>query len=124
MLLRNVENTEQYHVPTGVGRLLVDRGLAVEVKPEPKPLAPTRWIATFGSSSNIYPPIIKVSCPNCNQSSYAESVHGTAHEAITFRHVCGPAETCPDDVADQYIEMFKTWRQNDKAARAAARNRR
>ena len=55
MHLRNVEDTEDFHVERAVGRTLLETGKFVEVKPEPKPIEPTKW--TVRSDRN-YPPMV------------------------------------------------------------------
>ena len=115
----NADPKNHFHVPSDAGRALLATG-AVEVPPPPVVPArkPVQWVAaTMGEG--LYPPVIRFSCPNCPHSGYQDSSHGTAHKTAVFRH-CGRVETCPREVAEKYVELWKRW-QDTTAPRARRR---
>src|SRR5260370_39648167 len=102
MQLRNKGSEEIYHVPTGVGKALINAGLAEEVTIQIKKLPDSKWSAQSGRFLQDYecPPFVMHSCSTCTQKSCVGPTNGTAHLTVV-RH-CGVAETCPADVAEAY----------------------
>lgn len=106
MLLQIKETKQQFHVPSGVGKSLLASGIVEEVVAvKPVVAAAAKWSATPGASQGAYPPVVRYSCPSCNQSGYQESAIGTAHETARFRH-CGRVEICSDEAAENYVALW------------------
>ncbi len=115
MLLQLKGNTNpksQFHLPSDVASVLLASGI-VEAPPPPAPSAakPVEWrVVTPAPPYDQMAPVIKFSCPNCNQSGHVESKQGTAHQTSRFRH-CGRVEVCPDLVAEKYVAAFQVYQQ-------------
>jgi hypothetical protein len=104
---------DQFHVPSGIGKALILTGVVEEVLPTAKPIYPAKWSANIGAMEGQYPPIIRHSCPTCGQSGYTESRFGTAQVTAKFHH-CGRIDTCPPEVAENYLALWATYAQRQK----------
>jgi hypothetical protein len=106
------KTAESFHVPPGVGKALVAAELAVEIKPLPpsKPVPQTKW-SPLRTDGGAYPPILHTKCATCGNTSTTESQRGTAHLSARFAH-CGVVETCPDDMAELYLALYREWESN------------
>ena len=118
----NTNSRDRFHVPAGIGKALLLTGVVEEVpvvKPgtDYDPKLAVRWIALQGSSSGVYPPILRAICPQCKAEAWSDPESGTAHKTMVLRHtaLCGySGEACvslPEDVKATYLTLFKQWKE-------------
>jgi hypothetical protein len=114
MLLQPKGNTdarERFHVPSGIGKALILTGVVEEYVAPPKPMQAVRWTVNGGGPVRApgTGPTIHVSCPNCGKSQTQHSDRGTAHETAQFIHCGTIREKLPEDIADQYKDLWKLY---------------
>jgi hypothetical protein len=105
MLLQPVGNTdpkERYHVPTGVGKAMINAGLAEEVLPDVPLWRPMQWsvgFADYGEGA----PIIFFNCPNVACGAKAGQIEsGTGKAYLKAISHCAGDELPPADVVRKY----------------------
>lgn len=96
---------EVFNVPSGIGKALIMTGTVEEYIPPAPVIQPTRWLVINGGAAGEYAPFLKAACPECNHEEIVESQVGTAHKTLVFRH-CRRIETCPPDIAENYVAAF------------------
>src|SRR5208283_252239 len=107
-VVQNSPTLESFHVPPGVGRALIAAGVARQVMPVvTKPTPQTRW-RPLRAEGGMYPPALHHSCSSCGMNGTTESQRGTAHISARFCH-CGVVDTCPEDVAELYLALYREW---------------
>lgn len=107
-------NGETQHCDSAIGKALIAAKLAEEIPNTVKrPAHVTKWFVREGSrvEDYQYSPMVYVSC-SCGLKQHTESERGTANEAVA-RH-CGVNETCPPDVAAQYLKVFGEWKSRSR----------
>lgn len=113
MHLRNLEGTEDFHVPRSTGKALLETGKFVEVLPAPPPPPePTKWHVMYRLG---LAPMLVASCPNCKTQMQAE---GPSAGMQRFYHVCfGGPENAPAQVIAEFNARC------DESLKYAKRNR-
>jgi hypothetical protein len=115
MKVTNLENTEEFHLPSETAKALISAGLLKKVEvPEPVKF-PTEWrvVEQFKQA-----PILRAKCPNCLSVSIWQSPAGNAHKNRFF-HVCfgnGP-EAVPAEVQAEYTEAYRNWQRSQRNGR-------
>ena len=120
MLLQPKGNTdpkEQFHAPSGMGKVMIQAGIAEEVLPSVKPpvVDQLKWYVVQGTrvEDYQYPPVLFHSCTKCGPGS-TESQMGTAHKTTKI-FCCGRrGEMCPVSVATQYEAAYAAWKLRSK----------
>ena len=109
MHLRNLDGTEEFHVPREAGKAFLATGNFTEVKAEPAPKQETRWriIHRVGG-----PPVIRAECPNCKSDTMASGPRAPYNKLF---HACnGGPEACPYELATEYFNALKAWKKDDE----------
>jgi hypothetical protein len=111
---------DRFHVPSGMGKAMIEHGIAEEYLPPVKPYQPTKWVVTLGAMEGMYPPIVHFSCPNCGSTKHTESNKGTANTndsnvqgsnaPLVYTHCNGFAEEIPESVSRDYQRLWLNWR--------------
>ncbi len=114
-----IQDIEKKYPPfdksAGEAAYLIATGKFEAVQSTPKPAPNLQWNAQPGRFIQDYecPPLLIHSCATCGHRGYTESTIGTAHSTTVVRH-CGIAESCPDDVAEKYLRLFREWKSKSK----------
>jgi hypothetical protein len=115
MQVRNVgSNDPAYHVTSGVGKALIAAGVVVEVLPTatPKQTGTLEWTAARGpavADTEMPPAIFFSACSACrSESGYMKGP--TVHITGKVFH-CGQFEKVPAGVAEQYVQLYKKFKQ-------------
>ena len=110
MHLRNLEGTEDFHVPTSTGKALLETGKFVEIKPtSDPPKQETQWTIIHRTEGS---PILRAYCPNCKAEATAA---GERAPYTKLFHVCfGAPESCPYEITREYFDARENWKKGDK----------
>lgn len=110
MLLRNKDTGEEFHSPSGLGKALIATGTVEEVIPLPiGPEVEVTWLAERGQMTDDYrnPPVIRWF--GGGNSGYHASTDGTSHLKCKSYVPGLKQQTCPQHVAELYLQLYKEW---------------